>query len=424
MLGVSNVTCSSFGKRIAIVAPSLAGQGAERKALYIAAGLLERGHQVDLLLYQHVCHYPEEVPDGVRIFYASGRNDSRTRLNLDRVTAIQRPFVPNPLPWHIRLPRLLTASRLSRKHLLLLTSTRLPRWAVCIAAYMDLEKPDALLAMHVLATTAAAMATHLTSHKAKTVASLHGPITRQLLHRACRSYPYADEVVGVSHGITSEFSKIPSLPADRVHTVYNPIGIDYIKRKSKEPISHRWLAGPDCPVIVAIGKLIKRKDFATLLRAFARLVSKRNARLIVLGEGRFRSDLLSLANRLGLAECVDFPGFAENPFAFLSKADLFVLSSRNEGLPTVLIEAMVCGCPVVSTDCDFGPREILEDGRHGPLVPVGEPETLASAMLSVLDNPPQREALQARAEFFNAAKAVDQYEELLLGEERSVEQRA
>ena len=140
----------------------------------------------------------------------------------------------------------------------------------------------------------------------------------------------------------------------------------------------------------------------TLLRAFARLVSKRKARLIVLGEGRFRSSLLSLANGLGVAECVDFPGFTENPFAFLARADLFVLSSRNEGLPTVLIEAMVCGCPVVSTDCDFGPREILEDGRHGPLVPVGEPEALAGAMLSVLNNPPRREALQARAEFFNA----------------------
>ena len=417
------MTCPTFGKRIGIVAPSLAGQGAERKALYIGAGLLGRGHKVDLLLYRLVCHYPEEVPDGVRIFYASGRNDSRTRLNLDRVTAIYQPFAPDPLPWRIRFPRLGTVSRLSRKHLPLLTSTRLPRWAVCIAAYMDREKPDALLAMHVLATTAAAMATQLTSHRAKTVASLHGPLTRRLLHRARRSYPYADEVVGVSHGITSEFSKIPSLSGDRVHTVYNPIGIDYIKCKSREPVSHRWLISSDCPVIVAIGKLIKRKDFATLLHAFARVVPKRKARLIVLGEGRFRSSLLSLANRLGIAECVDFPGFAENPFAFLAKADLFVLSSRNEGLPTVLIEAMVCGCPVVSTDCDFGPREILEDGRHGPLVPVGEPEALASAMLSVLDNPPRREALQTRAEFFDAARAVNRYEELLLSEERPVEQR-
>ena len=248
---MSRSACQSFGKRIAIVAPSLAGQGAERKALYIGAGLLERGHEVDLLLYQLVCHYPEEVPDGTRIFYASGRNDSRTRLNLDRVTATHRPFVPDPLPWRIRFSRLGTASRLSRKHLPLLTSTRLPRWAVCIAAYMDREKPDALLAMHVLATTAAAMATHLTSHRAKMVASLHGPLTHRLLYRARRSYPYADEVVGVSHGITSEFSKIPSLSGDQVHTVYNPIEIDYIKRKSREPVCHPWLVSPECPVIVS-----------------------------------------------------------------------------------------------------------------------------------------------------------------------------
>ena len=247
------------------------------------------------------------------------------------------------------------------------------------------------------------------------MATLHEPLKRRLLRRARRCYPRADAVVGVSRGVTTEFAKIPGLAGERVHTVYNPILTRYIARKSREPVDHRWLDGSDVPVVLAIGKLIARKGFSTLLHAFARLLARRPARMIVLGEGRLRPSLVALADRLGAAPYVDFPGFAENPYAFLAKADLFVLSSRNEALPTVLIEAMVCGCPVVSTDCEFGPREILEDGRHGPLVPVGDPEALAAAMLSVLDRPPHREALRDRAGFFEAARAVDRYEELLLG---------
>ena len=403
------------GRRVAIATPSLAGQGAERKALYIGAGLLERGHGVDLLLHRLLCHYPEEVPDGVRIFFVSGRGDERTRSVLDRVRAVPQPLVPGPVPWRIRLPRLGMAGHLPPDKWPLLASTRLPRWAASIAAYTDRERPDALLAMNVLATAATAMASDLANHEARTVATLHEPLKRRLLHRARRCYPRADAVVGVSRGVTGEFAKIPGLANDRVHTVYNPISADHICRRSLEPADHRWLDGSDVPVVLAIGKLIERKGFSTLLHAFARLLARRPARMIVLGEGRLRRNLVSLANRLGVSGWVDFPGFVENPYAFLAKADLFVLSSRNEALPTVLIEAMVCGCPVVSTDCDFGPREILEDGRHGPLVPVGNPEALAAAMLSVLDQPPRSEALRDRAEFFEVARAVDRYEELLLG---------
>ena len=122
-----------------------------------------------------------------------------------------------------------------------------------------------------------------------------------------------------------------------------------------------------------------------------------------------------MARELGIAEQVDFPGFKENPYAFLAKADLLVLSSRHEALPTVLIEAMACGCPVVSTDCPFGPREILEDGRFGPLVPVGDSKALADAMMRTLEKPPEREALRQRASFFSVDRAVEQYEKLLLG---------
>ena len=144
----------------------------------------------------------------------------------------------------------------------------------------------------------------------------------------------------------------------------------------------------------------------------------------MLGEGRLRPKLLSLARELGVAEQVDFPGFRENPYAFLARADLFVLSSRNEALPTVLIEAMACGCPVVSTDCPYGPREILEDGRLGPLVPVGDADALAEAMARVLDAPPSRDLLRERASFFSVERAVDRYEEMLLGKDGASEREA
>ena len=420
----SDATLSRPVRRIAILSPSLAGQGAERKALYIGAGLLERGHEVDLILQRLVCHYPEEVPEGMRIFFATERSDERTRSVLGRVSAIPQPLVPDPVPWRVRYPRAGLAGRLSREQWPLLASTRLPRWAASIAEYMDRERPHAVLAMNALSTTAAAMALRLTLHRARFVATLHQPLRRRLLSRARRSYPCADAAVGVSLGVTSEFAKIPGMDTARIRTVYNPIGSEYIARKASEPVAHRWLDGSDCPVILAIGKLIERKGYSTLLRAFARVASQRPARLIVLGEGRLRTKLLSLASRLGVAERVDFPGFSENPFGFLARADLFVLSSQNEGLPTVLVEAMICGCPVVSTDCRHGPREILEDGRYGPLVPVDDPEALASAMVSVLDKPPRRKTLQDRAAFYSVARAVDRYEELLLGREGTEVERA
>jgi len=190
-------------------------------------------------------------------------------------------------------------------------------------------------------------------------------------------------------------------------------------QKSLESTDHPWLNSIESPVIISVGKLIKRKDFSCLLAAFAKLRSWRPARLIVLGEGRLRRKLLSLAQKLKVVEDVDFHGFLENPYSFLAKANLFVLSSRNEALPTVLIEAMACGCPVVSTDCPFGPREILENGKYGTLVPVGDSEALATAMANTLDQPPRRDTLRKRASFFNMERALEQYERLLLVEDNN-----
>jgi glycosyltransferase involved in cell wall biosynthesis len=166
-------------------------------------------------------------------------------------------------------------------------------------------------------------------------------------------------------------------------------------------------------VILAAGRLAPQKDYPTLIRAFAALSAGRDLRLIILGEGPERTALESLIQQLGLADRVSLPGFRDNPFAYMSRARLFVLSSAWEGLPGVLIQAMACGTPVVSTDCPSGPREVLADGRYGPLVPVGAVEALAVAMALTLEQPPEPERLKARAADYGLEPVTRRYLEVL-----------
>jgi glycosyltransferase involved in cell wall biosynthesis len=169
-------------------------------------------------------------------------------------------------------------------------------------------------------------------------------------------------------------------------------------------------------VVLAAGKLKRQKGFDTLLDAFARLRRERPLRLVLLGRGPEEAKLRRQAESLGVAGDVLLAGFQADPFAWMRRAAVFALSSRFEGLPGTLIQAMACGCPVVSTDCDHGPREILEGGRFGPLVPVGDATALAAAIGSQLDAPQPAERLQERAAAFDVESALDQTLPLLLGD--------
>jgi len=168
-------------------------------------------------------------------------------------------------------------------------------------------------------------------------------------------------------------------------------------------------------VILGAGRLTPQKDFVTLIRAFARVRAQHPARLVILGDGKQRGEILGLAHRLGIAADLDLPGFVDNPFAWMSRSAVFVLSSVWEGFPGVLIEAMTCGCPVVSTDCPSGPVEIVDGGRYGRLVPVGDDEAMAAAILASLRDPGSPEMLRARAAEFSVDQAIDRYLEVLLG---------
>ena len=228
---------------------------------------------------------------------------------------------------------------------------RAPRWAVGVAGYLDSAQPDAVLAMQVIGVVAATMAMHLTLRPVRLVATAHNRFDkRRLIRRGRRAYPLANVAIGVSQGVSNDLAGIIKVPIDRVHAIYNPVVTDELLLKSKDVCEHPWLKDSGPPVILAIGRLSKAKDFPTLLRAFARLSIGRSLRLIVLGKGKLLNKLLALARDLGISDRVHFAGFVANPYAFLARATLFVLSSRREGLPTVLIEALACGCPVVSTD--------------------------------------------------------------------------
>jgi len=238
------------------------------------------------------------------------------------------------------------------------------------------------------------------------------------------SYPRADAVIVNSRALAVDVVRTAGVEPERVHVLANPAIGAGLYEQAASASGHDWLdAAPrDCPVVLGAGRLAPQKDFATLIRAVARLRRERAVRLIVLGEGKERDRLRRLADDLGIGTDVDLPGFVAAPAAWMARADAFVLSSRWEGSPNVLLEALALGCPCVATQCPTGPDEILEDGRYGPLVPVGDDEAVARALERVLDDPLPSHTLREAAAPFHVETAAAAYERLLgVGRHPSIE---
>jgi glycosyltransferase involved in cell wall biosynthesis len=222
-------------------------------------------------------------------------------------------------------------------------------------------------------------------------------------------YRRVQAILMPSADAADDFAHTIGIPRERVSVVRSPIVTPQLLQLAEQPPTHPWLSDKQSPVILGVGELSSRKDFATLVRAFALLRDQRECRLIILGRGRQRDRLLGLAEELGVAQDVDLPGFSDNPYSAMRAADLFVLSSRWEGLAVALVEALALGTPTISTDCPGGSSEVLQNGRYGPLVPVGDAPSLAKAMQGVLDAPLPAETLRQAAVPYSLENSVADY---------------
>jgi len=357
--------------RLAFLLPDMKGGGAERVALTLIRAFVERGHAVDLLLMDAGGDLLQLVPKPVRVI----------NLKASRVRSVVRP----------------------------------------LARYLKQENPSALQVSMWPLTVAAIVARALSRASTRLVVSDHAALSKQyakrgLLHRQFLKwtirlfYPSADARVVVAANTAKDLARLSGLPQSSFEVIYNPVD-PAVPRTRNPEIEHLW--GGSDRRILNVGRLDPQKNQILLLEAFARLSAKCEARLVILGEGVLRGALERRAAELRIADRVAMPGFRLDVASVYGSADLFVLSSDYEGFGNVLVEAMLAGVPVVSTNCEAGPSEILDGGRYGRLVPVGDADALAEAMLETLQKPIAPAILRARAQELTLG-VCDAYERVML----------
>ena len=394
-----NQAIKSFPMHIALFIRFLDGSGGPRFILNLARSLSDKGHRVDLVLGRKKGYCLDEIPAGIRTVNLGVRSPfqalgSLTRVHGDAMALAKMVLAP-------KSPRVLGA---------------IPG----LARYLIREQPQVMISALDYSNITAILARHASRVSTKLILTVHINLSTKVASNqqsrrisaypkiARRFYPKSDAIVAVSNGVAKDLANVINLPFDRITTIYNPVITPELKNLSME-YACDWLSPGAPPVILAVGRLEPAKDFPTLLRAFARVSRMVKARLIILGEGKQRVKLLNQAQDLGISDNLSMPGFVNNPFSYMAKASVFVLSSALEGLPTVLIEALACGCPVVSTNCPSGPAEILENGRFGTLVPVGDDAALAEAIFHCIKNPPDKNILMARGQEFSIEHATEEY---------------
>ncbi len=332
-------------KRIAILIHDLRGGGAERVAINLAKGMVEAGRQVDLVLIKAQGVYIDQIPPGVRV------------IDLNKSNVFKA--VP------------------------------------ALVGYLRRERPRALLSNLTHVNIAALIAKAIAGGRTRIAVTEHSQISDKaavqkrprgrLLYRSVPFlYRTADAVVAVSHGTADDVTRFARLRGRPVRCIYNPVYSEGLIEASKAASDHPWLQPGALPVVLGAGRLHPQKGFDVLMRAFAVARATTPCKLIIMGEGEERAQLEALARELSITEDVSLVGFVENPYAMMSRASAFAMSSRSEGFSLVLLEALACGAPVVATDCASGPSEILAQGRYGILVPVDDFKALAKGILDAL----------------------------------------
>lgn len=362
-------------KRIAILVPSMRGGGAERVALNLAQGITERGYPVDLVLAQAEGPYLSEIPESVRV--------------VD------------------------------------LKSSRMIKSIPALARYLQTEIPVALLSIMNHVNIVAVWARRLARVQTRVIVSEH-TLTSKLSENTTKwgawfilqlmkhSYKGAEAIVSVTGGVAEELSQISGISRKRIQVIYNPNITPEVKENARAPLDHPWFKPGEPPVLLSAGRMVSLKDFPLLIKAFNQVRRTRSVRLIIFGEGEKRAELEAMVQKLGLSGSVSLPGFVENLHAYMKRARLVVLTSKWEASSNVLSEALYCGAQIISTDCPYGPREILQGGKYGKLVPVGNVPVLARAIENALDNP-KPNAPQESWQPFELDNVINQYLRLLLG---------
>jgi glycosyltransferase involved in cell wall biosynthesis len=350
--------------KISVVTPRFAIAGVPLAQIRFARALADRGHDVDLIIGYIDPRYSFTIPAEVNVVY----------LNRHKVRRVLFPLIK----------------------------------------YLKKVNPDVIFSAEDHLNIIVLIAAIISGSKAKISGSSRvTPIDtysntlftkRWILKQFMRAVMWrADALTCVSMGTVKEYRHVFNSPPHVC--VYNVIDDRHSRLKMEEPIKHDWLICKDFPVLVAAGRLAPWKGYSDLLHAMKALSERRQVRLIILGDGPLRSELEVLVTDLGLNNIVSLQGYVENPLNYFVHADLFVHSAHVESLGNVLVEAMMCGCTPVSTDCPTGPREVLQDGKYGYLVPMRDPVAMAAAIEKALDNPIPKELL---------AEAVRPFEEHLI----------
>jgi glycosyltransferase involved in cell wall biosynthesis len=363
---------------IAVLVRSLENPGgAQRAMLRYANALAERGHPVDLLLVRGGDRFRSEIHPSIRIV-------------------------------ELRRKRLITAV-----------------WA--ISSYLRQARPLTLFSTEPACNTIALLAAKLSRTGVRTVIReglFPSVAMRESRHRATRHsyrlsrfvYPIADEIVTIATPMADDLATVARLPKSRIKTIaINPVVTPALLEASLQACPHRWFGSRSVPVILGVGRLEPQKDFATLISAFAAVRAHRQCRLVIIGDGGERAALDRQISTLGIGDDVEMLGFLATPYSYMGHCDLFVLSSRYEGLPNVLIEAIACGAPIVSTDCPSGPTDVIPDASYGELVPVGDVQAMAAGIERALSREWDRNRQRERGKLFTIENSINAYIPVLFG---------
>ncbi len=363
---------------VAIFVEDLGGGGAEKISVTLANGLSARGLPVDFFMWRAEGPFLAELDPAVRQINLSA---TRSVGIVDVVKVLRRYFRDSP-------PRIFLP-QLEKPSLVAILAARLAGYrAVVPCVHIDLLRY-----------------------------MQHGHSLRRVVLAGLVAffYRFVPSVVAVSKGAAESTQLLLWPKKQGINVIYNGFDFNKLRQDAAIEVEAGWLRDKTVPVIVACGRLVPQKAYDVLLNAFSHVRQQMAARLIILGEGVLRPGLEEQVKRLGLTDVVQMPGFVANPAAWFAKSDLFVLSSRNEGLSNVLIEALVLDVPVVSTDCPSGPREVLADGRYGRLVEVNDPEMLAQNIIQALQKPPEQ-ATNERGQYlerFSATGMIEKYLEVI-----------